>query len=102
MTGCVRKTSEIYQMNISNKEKQDLLSEANLFYVDKGIKLISKYFSLLDDKEYNEAFLFLKGDKGKYFNKTRMNTFFRNNKQIVGHLQVFINLYKLYDKLRNA
>ena len=62
-------------MNISNKEKQDLLSEANLFYVDKGIKLISKYFSLLDDKEYNEAFSFLKGDKGKYFNKTRMNTF---------------------------
>ena len=102
MTGCVRKTSEIQQMNISNKEKQDLYSKANLFYVDKGIKLISKYFSLLDDKEYREAFLLLKGDKGKYFNKTRMNNFFRNNKQIVGHLQVFINLYKLYDKLRNA
>ena len=102
MTGCVRETNKIYKMRISKSERDELISKEKIKYMNKGVKLISKYFELLDSKDYKEAFLFLRGDKGKYFNKTRMNTFFKDNKQIIGHLQVFINLYKLYDKLRNA
>ena len=102
MTGCVRETNKIYKMRISNKEKDKLISKEKIKYMNKGVKLISKYFELLDSKDYKEAFQFLRVSKGKYFNHTRLNTFFKDNKQIIGHLQVFINLYKLYDKLRNA
>ena len=102
MTGCVRETNKIYKMRISKSERDELISKEKIKYMNKGVKLISKYFELLDSKDYKEAFQLLRVNKGKYFNKTRMNTFFKDNKQIIGHLQVFINLYKLYDKLRNA
>ena len=101
ITNCVRKVGEINRMNIPRAEKEKLIEKYELAYREKGIKVIDNYFKFLEERDYDEAKAFLKGNKGKYFNKTRLNTFFKNNKKVVGHLEVFIGIYKLLDKFLN-
>jgi hypothetical protein len=63
-----------------------------------GMELLNHYFTLLEQKNYSDAYDFLKGGKSKinkYYGKKRLNTFFKNNKSIMGHLEVFISLYEL-------
>ena len=97
ITNCIRKNSEIRKMKISYKEKELLMDRYESQYHEKGKKIIDSYFNLLENNDFEEAKAFLKGNKGKYFNKTRLNTFFKNNKKVVGHLEVFIGIYKLLD-----
>ena len=95
ISNCHKKMNEISKMIISTVEKKKLIVKYQNYYQEKAIKFISKYFELLEDKDFNEAFLFLRGSRGKYFGKQRLNTFFKNSKQIVGHLQIFIHLYEI-------
>jgi len=94
--------NEIAKMRVSTVEKKKLIVHYQVYYQEKAIKFIGKYFELLEGKEFNEAFLYLRGSRGKYFGKQRLNTFFKSSKQIVGHLQIFIHLYQvlhlLYEK----
>ena len=99
ITNCVRKNSEIRKMKISYIEKEQLMERYESQYYEKGKKIIDSYFNLLEENDFEEAKAFLKGNKGKYFNKTRLNTFFKNNKKVVGHLEVFIGIYKLLDMI---
>ena len=101
ITNCVRKNSEIRKMKISFEEKEQLMERYESQYYEKGKKIIDSYFNLLEDNDFEEAKAFLKGNKGKYFNKTRLNTFFKNNKKVVGHLEVFIGIYKLLNVIKN-
>jgi hypothetical protein len=87
-------------MKISETQKNTMKLEYNEFYVNKAVDLLQKYFNLLDEKEYDEAFLFLKGKTSKYYHKERLNTFFKNNKSIVGHLEIFTTIYKLFHDVR--
>lgn len=96
ITNCSKRYHEIDKMNITNSEKQKFKDIAREFYLHKAIEFLQYYFALLDNKEYDEAYEFLKGDDGKYFNKQRLNTFFKNTKAIIGHLEIFISLYELY------
>ena len=102
IANCHKKMNEISKMRLSLVEKKKLMVHYQAYYQEKAIKFISKYFELLEAKDFSEAFLFLRGSKGKYFGKQRLNTFFKNSKQIVGHLQIFIHLYQvlhlLYEK----
>ena len=95
ISNCHKKMNEIAKMRKSTVEKKKLIVYYQNYYQEKAIKFISKYFELLEDKEFDEAFLFLRGSRGKYFGKQRLNTFFKNSKQIVGHLQIFIHLYEI-------
>jgi hypothetical protein len=36
----------------------------------------------------------------QYYKKTRLNNFFRNNKSILGHVEVFISLYEILHMVR--
>ena len=88
--------------NVSKKEfeymydKLKLKEKARDFYLQKAIEFIKTFFILLDNQNYDEAYEFLKGDSGKYFGKQRLNTFFKNTKSIIGHLEIFISLYQLF------
>ena len=92
---------EIDKMHISQSEKQILKYKYNEAYLHKAIDFLSYYFNLLDNKDYDEALLFLKGGDSNHFGKQRLNTFFKNNKSIIGHLEIFITLYELYNETKN-
>lgn len=99
ISNCHKKINEIRKMRVSSAKKKELEEHYTLYYQKKAIEFISKYFALLEREYFDEAFLFLRGSKGKYFGKQRLNTFFKNSKQIVGHLQIFINLYQMLHTL---
>lgn len=100
ISNCTKKMNEINRMKISQVKKKALKEKYIAFYQDKAVKFLTKYFTMLEEKDYQEAFLFLRGERGKYKGKERLNTFFKNSKNLVGHLQVFINLYKYMFKMK--
>jgi len=106
ITNCIKKIHEIDKQKISTLEKQSLKNKYNEYYLFKAIEFLKYYFNLLDNRNFNEALLFLKGGDSKHFGKQRLNTFFKNNKSIIGHLEIFISLYELYyttkDKITNT
>ena len=101
MVLCKNKLIEIINMDIEDSEKHELYIKIQDYYRNLGIKLLQTYFTLLRSKDYIKAYDFLHGGHYKfneYYGKTRLNTFFKNNKNnnnIIGHLEVFISLYKL-------
>jgi hypothetical protein len=103
MTLCINKITEISRMKMLESEKQQLYIQTQAYYIKLGIELLQKYFYLLEKKNYSEAYDFLQGGKNKfspYYGKTRLNTFFKNNKMVIGHLEVFISLYELLHMVR--
>ena len=101
ITNCIKHKNLIAKKRISDSEKQILFSNYNNYYLNRAIKLLKNYFELLENKNFEEAYLFLKGNNSKkYFGKERLNTFFKNTKPIIGHLEIFITLYELFFKVR--
>lgn len=100
ITNCIRKMHEIDKMKISRSEKISKATKYDAFYKQKAGEMLQKYFTLLEGGEYDDAFLFLKGKTDKYFGKERLNTFFKDTRIIIGHLQIFIELYRLANYLR--
>ena len=103
MTLCINKAREINKMKISENEKQKLYKTIYDYYRKKGIELLQNYFKLLESKNYSEAYSFLIGGLvkfDKYYGKTRLNNFFKNNKTIIGHLEIFISLYEIIHSVR--
>lgn len=98
---CVRKKREIgRKRNLSPGEKAKELQKWNEYYERKSVRFMEQYFKLLDNRDYDEALSFLKGgNTEKYFGKQRLDTFYRNTKSIIGHLQIFIDLYQFVYKL---
>jgi hypothetical protein len=74
------------------------LRDKELYYKKKAISMLEKFFKMLDDGNFTEAFKFLKIErvkgKGDYFGKERLDTFFKSNRKLLGHLQIFIDLYQ--------
>lgn len=102
IANCVKKMHEIDKMKISANEKQELKAKYNEQYLHKAIDFLKYYFNLLETQNFNEATLFLRGGDKSHFGKQRLNTFFKNTKSIIGHLEVFISLYKLFYEIKTA
>jgi len=101
ISNCIIKMREIDKMRISLSEKQSLKNKYNEYYLHKAIDFLKYYFTLLDNKKFDDAILFLKGNN-KLFGKQRLNTFFKNTKSIIGHLEIFISLYELYHETKDS
>jgi hypothetical protein len=101
ITNCIKKMHDIDKMSVSSAEKQTLKQKYNEYYLYKAIEFIKYYFYLLDNKHFDEALLFLRGGDTEHFGKQRLNTFFKNTKTIIGHLEIFIILYKLYNEAKS-
>ena len=91
---CRKKSRQIKRQRISDKYKRREIKKINMFYEQKARRMIKKYYDFLDDKNFQEAYNFLKVKKGKYFNKQRLDTFFINSKKLIGHLQILIEIYQ--------
>jgi hypothetical protein len=104
ISNCIKKMHEIDKQKSSTNQKYELKKKYNAYYINKAIDILKKYFDMLEAKDYEEAKLFLKGGashyKSKYFGKVRLNTFFKNTKNIIGHLEIFIVLYELLHQAR--
>ena len=104
ISNCIKKMHDIDKQRISSNQKYELKNKYNEYYINKAIDILKKYFDMLDAKDYEEAQLFLKGSdsryKSKYFGKVRLNTFFKNTKNIIGHLEIFIVMYELLHQAR--
>ena len=100
ISNCVKKYNEIDRMAISPNDKLELKARYREYYQHKALDFLKYYFDILDRKEYDEAWEFLKGDAGKYAGKQRLNTFFKNTKSAIGHLEIFITLYEVFHSSR--
>ena len=94
ISNCLKKFREILKMKVSKDQKSIMIKEYQSYYYKKAVAFLKLYFDMLTVGNYGEAREFLKGDKGKYFGKQRLNTFFKNSKAIIGHLHIFIPLYQ--------
>jgi len=105
ITNCIIKMRSIDKSRITTSQKMELKNKYNEYYINKALNILKKYFDMLENKDYDEAQLFLKGSSGyryktKYFGKERLNTFFKNTKIIIGHLEIFIVMYQLLHQSR--
>ena len=101
ISNCIKKKNEIAKKNIPLSDKQAIMNQYNEYYINKALDLLKRYFVLLEEKDYDEAWLFLKGKDSQYFGKERLNTFFKNTKTIIGHLEIFVYLYEMFHEARN-
>jgi hypothetical protein len=100
ISNCKKKMQEIDKMGIGIREKQELKARYVDAYLHKALDFLKYYFDLLDAREYDEAWEFLKGTKGRYQGRQRLNTFFKNTKSIIGHLEIFVLLYEIFHLAR--
>ena len=100
ISNCQKKMQEIDKMRVGHAEKQELKARYVNAYLDKALDFLKYYFDLLNGKEYDEAWEFLKGTKGKYKGRQRLNTFFKNTRSIIGHLEIFVSLYEIFHMAR--
>ena len=98
---CRVKMREINNMRTSKEEKKQEMEKWQRFYLAKSTRFIQKYFDLLEDENYNEAFAFLRitTPGNKYFHKQRLDTFYVNSNKMIGHLQIFIDIYQFIYKM---
>jgi len=84
------------RMSKQAKEKKIALKQKE--YIDKAIKALSKYFTLIETNDLNEAWAFLQGKKA-YKNRVRIETMFIRGKKVLGHLKFFIALKELLNDI---
>lgn len=92
---CLLKKKELAKSRKSPAAKAAEMAKYQAFYEKKCITFLQKYFEMLDARDYDEAFAFLRMKHGKYYGKQRLDTFFVSTGEIIGHLQIFIEIYKL-------
>lgn len=100
ISNCQKKMHEIDKMRVSATEKQELKARYKDAYLHKALDFLKYYFDILEAREYDEAWEFLKGTRGKYKGKQRLNTFFKNIRSIIGHLEIFVSLYEIFHLAR--
>lgn len=92
---CLLKRKEIAKSRMGAAAKTAEMAKYQAFYEKKCVNFLQKYFEMLDARDYDEAFAFLRMKHGKYYGKQRLDTFFVSTGEIIGHLQIFIEIYKL-------
>jgi hypothetical protein len=100
IANCQKKMHEIDKMRIGHADKQELKARYQGAYIQKARAFLQYYFDLLNAREYDDAWEFLKGDRGKFAGKQRLNTFFKNTRSVIGHLEIFVSLYEIFHMAR--
>lgn len=93
---CNEKMNKINLLNINITEKYKKINEIHKIYIDKIKIHLKKYFELCKEKKYYEA--------KKYLNEGKdcLKQYYYNSKNIIGHLLIFINIYKCIDNLKKS
>lgn len=99
---CINKINEIENsLLITSEKKKELKLATETFYNDKIKILLDRFFFILGLGQYDDALKFLKGEYNRYFTMNGLSAIFINSKELIGHLQIFINLFHLYHTLRD-
>jgi hypothetical protein len=98
---CINKVNAIALMNESAVRKEALINETEKFFFDKIRLLLDHYFVILQEGRFDDAMKFLRGEYNRFFKNKGLTEIFINSKDLVGHLEIFIHLYKLYKLVRD-
>lgn len=99
---CIKKVKSIEKTKLAKITKDKQILIVRKYYKDKALKLLNIYFNLLATNKFDEAKYFLEGKRlnKKYPQyKLRLGEFFSHKEDIIGHLKIFIPLYKLSNVL---
>jgi hypothetical protein len=97
--GCINKTKSLNKKNYANYIKKKIQKENEEEYKQKALNLLKKYFDLLEINQFESAEDLLTGKYGHFSNQSRIDNFFIGKKTIIGHLKIFISLYKMYNEI---
>ncbi len=98
---CINKVNDIIILRESDSKKQALIEETENFFFDKIRLLLDHYFIILQEGRFDDAMRFLRGEYNRFFKQKGLNEIFINSKDLIGHLEIFIHLYKLYKLVRD-
>ncbi len=83
-------------------KRREIIQKLTIPFIEKGKAIIINYFTMLKNYNFDDAYQYLgkkNNSKSKYWHKQRIDNYFINNKQIIGHLEIFISLYKLKEAI---
>lgn len=98
---CNNKVNIIIASKLDDIKKHQMIAEINKFYLDKIKLLIDQYFIILQNKKFDDAMKFLKGEYNRFFISQGLTEIFIDSANLVGHLEIFIHLYKLLNTIHD-
>lgn len=97
---CREETKKINIKNLGKEEKQNMIKKIESKYLDQAYIMIQHYFKLLKMGSFSKAKEFLRGGRYTFYKQTLKN-FFKKDKNLLGHLEIFISLYKMVAHLQS-
>lgn len=97
---CIAKINNIYMLDTSSDKKAALIDETERFFFNKIRLLLDHFFVILQESRFDDAMKFLRGEYNRFFVNKGLSEIFINSKELVGHLEIFIHLYKFLHTLR--
>ena len=94
---------EIKQLNFkskSKKKKENEIKQIEAKYLNQSSIMIQHYFKLLKMGSFEKAKQFLRGGRYTFYQQT-LKDFFKKDKSLLGHLEIFISLYKMVSHLQS-
>lgn len=98
---CVNEINRIAISSESSSKKQVLIDQTEKFFFDKIRLLLDHFFSILQEGRFEDAMKLLRGEYNRFFRKQGLTEIFIDSKDLIGHLEIFIHLYKLYKLVRD-
>ena len=95
---CQKQIKLINRKRLSEKEKEKQIKRLEASFHNQASTMIKHYFKLLEMGKFQEAMEFLKGGKYTYYHNNLQNYFIKD-RNLLGHLQIFISLYKMVKHL---
>ncbi len=88
---CQESTVKIHKMNITQTQKNELINKVYIQIKDIILEHLKRYFKLMKSNKFADAESYL---------KTQFNNIYYDTKGIMGHLLIFIEIYKLIETLK--
>jgi hypothetical protein len=98
---CIDKVGLINQSPLSTDRKEKLINETEIFFINKIHILLDRFFVILNENKLDAATRFINGEYNRFFVNQGLSKIFINSKDLIGHLEIFIHLYRLLHMLKN-
>ena len=104
---CITEKKKILKdVHLMTYQKNKKIKEIEMKYQQEAIELLKYFFTLLEQRNYIDAYSFLGNKKkgrlnpqNKFYRKKRLDNFFKKNKSLIGHIKIFIDLYQFTSML---
>ena len=96
---CHQEIKQLGMKNITKKERENAIKKIESKYLDQAYIMVQHYFKLLKMGSFVKAKEFLRGGRYTFYQQT-LKDFFKKDKNLLGHLEIFISLYKMISHLQ--